>query len=98
MIWVAVVSERDTAPRVVEKWVMQDDDPLGCTSRATARHSDCSLKASNRDCVGQGESLSTWAMNLRVGVSCRLEFFQNRAGGECGGVAVLAQVREEDMA
>jgi hypothetical protein len=57
-----------------------------------------SRKASNSDAVGQRESLGPWAMNLRVGVSCRLELFQNRAGGECGGVTVLAQVREEDMA
>ena len=63
-----------------------------------AWHCDYSRKASNRDCVGQGESLGTWAMDLGVGVSCRLEFFLDGAGGECRGVAVLAQVREEDMA
>ncbi len=37
-------------------------------------------------------------MDLGVGVSCRLEFFQNSTGGECRGVTVFAQVREEDMA
>jgi hypothetical protein len=95
---VAVVSERDTAPCVVEKWVMQHDDPPGCTSRAAARHCDCSRKASNRDCVGQGESLGSWAMDLGMAIPSGLEFFQNRAGGECGGVTVLAQVRQEDMA
>ena len=36
-------------------------------------------------------------MDLGVVVSGGLEFFQDGAGGECWGVAVLAQVREEDM-
>ena len=66
--------------------------------RAAARHGNRSRKASNRDGVWQGESLGPWAMDLGVGVSCCLEFFQNSAGGECRRVAVLTQVREEDMA
>jgi hypothetical protein len=37
-------------------------------------------------------------MDLSVAVSSGLELFQNSAGGECRGVAVFAQVREEDMA
>jgi len=37
VIWVAVVSESYSEPPVVEKWVMQDDDPPGCTSHAAAR-------------------------------------------------------------
>ncbi len=81
VVWVVVVSERDTAPRVVEKWVMQDDDPPGCTSRAAARQRDRSRKASNHDCVGQGESLGTRAMNAGMVVSGGLEFFLDGAGG-----------------
>ena len=81
VVWVVVVSERDTAPRVVEKWLMQDDDPPGCTSRAAARQRDRSRKASNHDCVGQGESLCTRAMNAGMVVSGGLEFFLDGAGG-----------------
>ena len=36
-------------------------------------------------------------MDAGVVVSGGLEFFQNGAGGECRGVAVVAEMREEDM-
>jgi hypothetical protein len=37
-------------------------------------------------------------MDLGMAIPSGLELFQNSAGGECRGVAVFAQVREEDMA
>ncbi|NDG70733.1 MAG: hypothetical protein EBY32_05375, partial [Proteobacteria bacterium] len=78
-----------------EKWVMQDDAlPVAQLAWQCGR----SRKASNSDAVGQWESLGSWAMDLSVAVSSGLELFENGAGGEFGGVAVLAQVREEDMA
>ena len=74
------------------------EDSSGATIRADARHGDRSRKASNRDGVGQGESIASWAMHLGMAVSRGLELFENGAGCECWSVAVLAQVREEDMA
>ena len=58
---------------------------------------DARLVPSNRDRVRQGESLGSRAMDLGVAISSGLEFFQNGTGRECRRVAVLAEVREEDM-
>lgn len=55
------------------------------------------LVPSNPNRVRQGESLGSRAMNLGVAISSGLEFFQNGTGRECRRVAVLAEVREEDM-
>ena len=55
------------------------------------------MNVSDRDCVGQGGSFGARAMDAGVVVSGSLEFFQNGAGGECRGVAVVAEMREEDM-
>jgi len=86
-------------PRKPPKYPQDTTPRTAINSRnAAARYCERSQKASNRDGVWQGESLGPWAMDLGMGVSCRLEFFQNGAGGECRGVTVFAQVREEDMA
>ena len=77
-----------------EPWGMRDDAPPGCTGRAAARDGSRSARVLHSDRVGQGESLGSWAMDLCVAVPMGLELFQNGAGRECGGVAVLAQVRE----
>ena len=53
--------------------------------------------ASNGDGVRQGESFCSGAMNAGMVVSGGLEFFQDRAGCESRCVAILAQMREEDM-
>ena len=66
-------------------------------ARLALQRGDRSRKASNRDCVGQGDSLGSWAMDLCVPIPSGLELFENGAGRECRSVAVLAEMREEDM-
>ena len=76
---------------------MRDDAPPGFTTRAAACNGNLSARVLHSDCVRQRESLGSGAMDPGVVVSGGLEFFQDSAGGESGGVAVLAEMREEDM-